>query len=113
MSQLTTHILDISVGLPARDIPVILQHLENQFSWVQIAEGNTDHDGRVKNLLADEVKMQHGTYKLIFNTHEYFEREGIDSFYPFVEVIFNVDSDMHYHVPLLLSPYGYSTYRGS
>lgn len=113
MSQLTTHILDISIGMPAKNVPVVLQVLQNEFHWVQIGEGQTDNDGRIKDLLPDDVKIQHGTYKLIFNTGEYFESEGIDSFYPFVEVMFTVDSDRHYHVPLLLSPYGYSTYRGS
>jgi len=113
LSQLTTHILDISIGMPAKDVPATLKFLQNEFQWVDLAEGKTDSDGRIKNLLGDDVKMEHGTYKLIFNTGEYFEREGIDSFYPVVEVIFRIDSDMHYHVPLLLSPYGFSTYRGS
>lgn len=113
MINLTTHILDISIGMPAKNVPVILQVLQNEFHWVQIGEGQTDNDGRIKNFFTGEVNLGHGTYKLIFNTGEYFESEGIDSFYPFVEVMFVVDSDRHYHVPLLLSPYGYSTYRGS
>lgn len=113
MSQLTTHILDISIGKPARDVPVALHQLVDEFRWIKMAEGSTDSDGRIKNLLPDTQQLEFGVYKLVFHTNEYFEREGIDSFYPSVEVMFNVDSNQHYHVPLLLSPYGFSTYRGS
>jgi len=112
MSQLTTHILDTTKGQPASLVQVKLyQHVGGE--WIKIAGGITNADGRIPNLLADDMLLQFGTYKLNFDTKHYFDAAKIRSFYPMVEIIFEITSIEHYHVPLLLNPFGYSTYRGS
>jgi hydroxyisourate hydrolase len=113
MSQLTTHILDTSIGSPARDVSVILEQYMEQDNWIKIARGNTNGDGRVSNLLPDGKVMDPGMYRLIFETKSYFERQDKKSFYPRITVEFEITDASHYHVPLLLNPFGYSTYRGS
>lgn len=113
MSAITTHILDISTGVPARGVSVTL---ERQISdeWEVVGKGATDADGRLKNLLDSDAALQAGNYRLTFDTGTYFAQKQIESFYPQVTVAFAVrDAAQHYHVPLLLSPFGYSTYRGS
>jgi 5-hydroxyisourate hydrolase len=112
MSQLTTHILDTSTGRPAVGVHVILS-VQRKQKWEEIANGTTNDDGRIPDLLKKAAVMELGTYKLRFETQTYFSRHGIESFYPFVEVSFQITSQEHYHVPLLLNPFGYSTYRGS
>lgn len=112
MSQLTTHILDTTKGRPAAGVTIALFEPAAD-DWREIARGATNADGRIPDLLpADEILVA-GVYKLKFFTQEYFERDGTASFYPFVEICFNVADDSHYHVPLLLNPFGFSTYRGS
>lgn len=109
MKSISTHILDISRGKPAAGVKVVLEFLQTDFS--QIAEGVTDADGRVRDW---QFAMQTGTYRLRFEIADYFAKLSEKCFYPFVEIVFQVDNpDQHYHVPLLLSAYGYSTYRGS
>ena len=113
MSQITTHILDTSRGRPAPGITVKI-HRETNGTWSEFASGVTDSDGRVADLVNSEQVLPAGNYKLCFETGRYFQRAGQASFYPCVEVIFQVAGDgQHYHVPLLLNPFGYSTYRGS
>ena len=112
MSQLTTHILDTTQGRPADGVHVTLYQQEPQ-KWMEIAKGITNNDGRITGLLKKDVVLEHGIYKLKFETQEYFERQTVQTFYPYVEIVFDITSDEHYHVPLLISPYGYSTYRGS
>ena len=113
MSAITTHILDISAGAPARGVPVTLER-ETAEGWEIIGDGVTDDDGRVRDLLEPDAALKTGNYRLIFDTEFYFAREEIEGFYPNVTVAFTVnDASQHYHVPLLLSPFGYSTYRGS
>ncbi len=112
MSQLTTHILDTSKGKPAVGLHLVLCHHKNK-KWIEIAKGTTDNDGRVTDLLKKGAVMELGTYKLLFETQGYFARQSIQTFYPFVEITFLVTTEEHYHVPLLLNPYGYSTYRGT
>ena len=114
MSAITTHILDVSTGSPARGVSVILrQQLENS-AWEIIGKGVTDEDGRVRDLLAPETALEAGNYRLTFETGAYFKEQQIEGFYPEVTVTFIVrNAAQHYHVPLLLSPFGYSTYRGS
>lgn len=111
MSQLTTHILDTSMGKPASGVSVNLFQQE-QDNWNQIASGITNADGRIPDLLKDAL-LATGNYKLLFETKSYFDKQGIQSFYPFVEISFTIADGEHYHVPLLLNPFGYSTYRGS
>jgi 5-hydroxyisourate hydrolase len=111
MSTVTTHVLDTSLGRPATGVPVRLERLaDGQPSLV--AEASTDDDGRVRELGPDGLAP--GTYRVVFDTGAYFARSGRRTFYPQVTIIFLVDAaDGHYHVPLVLSPFAYSTYRGS
>jgi len=112
MSQLTTHILDTSKGKPAPGVTVLL-YRDQEDQWVEISRGKTNDDGRISDLLQKDSVLQRGTYKLRFETKQYFEEQGTKTFYPFVEIIFDIQDKEHYHVPLLLNPFGYSTYRGS
>ena len=113
MSAITTHILDTSIGKPASDVPVKLEFLVGN-SWTEIGGGTTNTDGRVKDLITDSTKFKAGQYRISFAVSDYFTVQEVDSFYPYVEIVFVVrDTDSHYHVPLLLNPFGYSTYRGS
>ena len=113
MSAITTHILDVSAGFPARGVPVVLER-QTSAGWEVIGKGQTDDDGRLRDLLDSDVSLQAGNYRLTFDTESYFRQRQIEGFYPQVMVVFTVrDTLQHYHVPLLLSPYGYSTYRGS
>ncbi|MEP1093762.1 MAG: hydroxyisourate hydrolase [Cyclobacteriaceae bacterium] len=112
MSQITTHVLDTAKGLPAEGIRISLQKpVDND--WENIASGNTNSDGRVANFLPTDQVIQPGVYRILFETGAYFEKEGVAGFYPEVPVIFEIKDTEHYHIPLLLSPFGYSTYRGS
>lgn len=111
--RLSSHILDVSTGLPAPDVKVKLELLDQQKgSWGFVDEKVTDKNGRIKDFLA-ENNSKTGTYKLTFFVSDYFKRTKTDSFYPFIEVVFALKDDKHYHVPITLSPYGYATYRGN
>jgi 5-hydroxyisourate hydrolase len=112
MSAITTHVLDTSRGAPASDMDVVV-HAWQDGGWSQIGAGRTDADGRVAGLLPDGP-AEPGTYRLTFATGEWFAAEKIDGFYPEVTVVFSIhDRITHYHIPLLISPFAYSTYRGS
>lgn len=115
-SPITTHVLDTSRGRPAVGVPVTLSRASpDHASWELLAEAATDADGRVADLLAPG-SLKSGIYRLRFDTATYFAQAGIDSFfYPWAEIVFHVEAhaQSHYHVPLLLNPFGYSTYRGS
>ena len=112
MSPITTHILDTHLGCPARGVPIQLyrrQHDED----VLLAEGTTDDDGRIRDLLP-QGSLQAGIYKMRFDTKAYHSSIGVSGFYPEAVVVFEIEvTDEHYHIPLLLSPFAYSTYRGS
>ncbi len=111
MSQITTHILDISLGKPAAAVGVVLAR-QVDGEWVELGAGHSDADGRVSNLLDSAVILPAGDYKLRFDTGDYYD--DAPGFYPRVEILFRIAGDgQHYHIPLLLSPFGYSTYRGS
>ena len=111
--SISTHVLDTSLGQPAPEIPVVLERQEKR-QWVVVGGGVTDGDGRVRTALTQGTLAPAGIYRLVFETGPYFARRGVNAFYPQVSVIFEAsDAQGHYHVPLLLSPYGYSTYRGS
>jgi len=114
MSTISTHILDTARGAPANGVNVNLQFQNPDDSWTQLAEAWTDEDGRVKPFFLVETHLSAGTYRLVFDTESYFSAQEIEFFYPQVSVVFKIGDDpQHYHVPLLISPYGYSTYRGS
>lgn len=111
MSTVTTHVLDTALGQPAVGVPVRLEQLAPG-GPSPVAQGVTDGDGRVRELGPDGLRP--GTYRVVFDTGAYFARSGRRAFYPEVAVSFLVDrGDAHYHVPLVLSPFAYSTYRGS
>lgn len=113
MSQITTHILDTARGTPAAGVALAL-YQEQSSGWVKLAEGVTDDDGRVGGLLARTEALPAGVYRMHFATADYFGGRGLPVFYPYVDVVFTLDGSAdHYHIPLLLAPYGYSTYRGS
>ena len=113
MSAITTHVLDTMRGLPAPGVPVLLERVTEE-GLVTVANGATDSDGRLRDLLADDHALEVGAYRLSFDTGAYFAATGVEGFYPEVSVVFAVrEAGGHYHVPLLLSPHGYSTYRGS
>ncbi len=113
-SQITTHVLDTTRGTPAVALKVILEVYTSSKEWKELARGETNADGRIMDLLPETTKLSAGTYRLTFLTAAYFRSVGL-------EWILSLHSDCvrteravtHYHVPLLLSPYGYSTYRGS
>jgi 5-hydroxyisourate hydrolase len=114
MSPITTHVLDTAHGRPARGIPVTLEAQDAQGHWLLVGHGATDDDGRLKTLMPPEAQLSEGVYRLTFDTRGYFASTHVEGFYPQVSVVFQVrDASQHYHVPLLLNPYGYSTYRGS
>lgn len=111
-SPLTSHVLDTARGRPAQGLRVTIEHRRDA-GWQQIASGVTNDDGRVPGLLQPDALVP-GDYRATFDTGPWLESQGMDVFYPVVQVAFRIQNpDQHYHIPLLLSPYGYSTYRGS
>ena len=110
MTGITTHVLDTARGRPAAGVPVTLA-VRSGDRWSELARAATDADGRA-TLLADRADAS-GTYRLRFEIGEYFAAQRVDAFYPHVEVVFTIRDDHHHHVPLLVSPFGYTTYRGS
>lgn len=113
MSQITTHVLDTSTGRPAAGVAVVLEVEKSRNEWKELGRGKTDSDGRLRDLLVPGA-LKEGTYRLTFDTGLYFSSRKIEALYPQVCVIFTVQRpNEHYHVPLLLSPFGYTTYRGS
>jgi len=121
MSQITTHVLDTTRGLPAQILPITLfvqsstqGNAESNDGWQELATGLTNGDGRIANLLADDLVLAAGIYRMHFATKAYFESNNEQGFYPHVDIVFELDgSNNHYHIPLLLTAFGYSTYRGS
>ena len=111
MSKITTHILDTSRGRPAANVAVPMALRAGEV-WKELANARTDALGRVGTLLPADMPHAPGTFRLRFDVAEYFRTEGVPAFFPYVEVVFEVHDDSHYHFPLLLSPFGYSTYRG-
>lgn len=111
-SQLTTHALDTSLGRPSKDLTIKLQEQKNN-CWQTICQGVTNEDGRIADLLAPGRRLTYKNYKMVFDTATYFQQNNLTGFYPEVEIQFTVMDDKHYHIPLLINPFGYSTYRGS
>lgn len=113
MSAITTHILDTARGRPATGVAVTLE-MKMVNEWRELAKGVTNSDGRVPQLLPEHNKIKVGVYRMTFETGGYWQANEEVGFYPYVSIVFEIkDPDQHYHVPLLLSPFGYSTYRGS
>ena len=112
MSGITTHVLDTSRGRPAPGVGVTLS-LHKNGEWKELARGATDEDGRCRTL-TPAAPIAPGRYRIVFDTGAYFGAAKVETFYPDVSVVFEVsDGEVHYHVPLLLSPWGFTTYRGS
>jgi 5-hydroxyisourate hydrolase len=109
---ISTHVLDTSIGRPAGAVAVLLDRRSGD-GWERVGEGRTDADGRLRALVADDQRRA-GVYRLTFATGEYLRGRGVEGFWPQVEIVFSVaDPGEHHHVPLLLNPFGYATYRGS
>ncbi|MGE5109196.1 MAG: 2-oxo-4-hydroxy-4-carboxy-5-ureidoimidazoline decarboxylase [Sphingobacteriales bacterium] len=108
-SQITTHVLDTSVGIPGKGITIRLKSASNK----TIAQSVTNADGRIGDLLPSEKSLRPGNYKMVFDTGNYFKANKTKGFYPEIEIQFTVSDNSHYHVPLLINPFGYSTYRGN
>jgi 5-hydroxyisourate hydrolase len=114
MSAITTHVLDTSRGRPASGIPVTLEQQAASGEWTLLGKGATDGNGRLQTLMHELIALTPGAYRLTFHTRAYFAALGLTPFFPVVTVVFDVEpGESHYHVPLLLSPFGYTTYRGS
>jgi 5-hydroxyisourate hydrolase len=112
--MITTHVLDTSLGKPAANVGVTLEQLDSYGAGHVIGQSRTNDDGRARDLVAEDAALESGRYRLTFDVGAYFTATRRESFYPVVTVTFEVrDATQHFHVPLLVSPYGYSTYRGS
>ena len=112
MKSVSTHILDIHRGRPAAGVPVTIER-KSDTGYQVLKNATTDSDGRVKDLIADGA-LESGTYRITFDTSAYYASQNVEGFYPEAVISFVVrDPNSHYHVPLLLSAHGYSTYRGS
>lgn len=112
-NPLSVHVLNLQTGLPSSDVAVVLEQ-NQKGQWVKLNEKVTNENGRIPALYPDNKKLEQGVYRVTFKTGDWFKKHNESSFFPEVPVIFNVDSAVkHYHIPLLLSPYGYSTYRGN
>lgn len=110
----SSHILDITKGKPATNVKIMLSKQNKKGNWVKVDEKMTDEQGRIGDFLKEQKGViQQGIYKLTYYTEPYFKKMGQESFYPFIEVVFELKDNSHYHVPITLSPYGYSTYRGN
>ena len=114
MSGITTHVLDVSIGKSAADIQVKLDRKTSDGKWEPVGSQKTDADGRARELFPDGEPLSTAVHRLTFEVGLYFTERKVESFYQEVTIAFRVtDAAEHYHVPLLLSPFGYSTYRGS
>jgi 5-hydroxyisourate hydrolase len=116
MKRISTHVLDLALGKPASDVPVRFEKQERQepSGWRVLVLERTDRDGRCNQLLPRGEALSAGTYRLTFDTATYYAAQKTDVLYPVVEVTFQVrDGETQFHIPLLLSPNGYTTYRGS
>jgi 5-hydroxyisourate hydrolase len=114
MKRISTHILDLVRGKPAADVPVRLERQDSSGDWRLLNSTPTDQEGRCPQLLPESDDLSAGVYRLTFDTASYFALQKIAALYPVVEVTFRVQQgELHFHIPLLLSPNGYTTYRGS
>jgi len=112
-NPLSVHVLDLQTGEPTAGVAVTLEQRGGK-DWRQLATGTTDNEGRVRELFPAGQALVKGEYRIVFNTGDHYARIGKPGFFPRVPVEFTVDdTTRHYHIPLLLSPFGYSTYRGN
>jgi 5-hydroxyisourate hydrolase len=114
INRISTHVLDTALGKPAARVPVQLEHRAKDGRWLTLGSFNTDDDGRCAQMLAKSQSVEAGRYRLVFDTATYYAEQNVLGLYPVVEITFEVrKGESHYHIPLLLSPNGYTTYRGS
>jgi 5-hydroxyisourate hydrolase len=114
ISRISTHVLDTALGKPAARVPVRLEHREKGGGWTTLGSSITDADGRCGQLLGESQSVAEGVYRLIFDAAAYYAAQNVQGLYPVVEITFAVrEDDSQLHIPLLLSPNGYTTYRGS
>jgi 5-hydroxyisourate hydrolase len=114
MNRISTHVLDTSRGKPAKDVPVKLERQNKPGEWTPIFSARTDGDGRCAQLLPENETLTPSIYRLSFDTAAYYAAQNIEALHPQVEITFQVrEGESHFHLPLLLSPHGYTTYRGS
>jgi 5-hydroxyisourate hydrolase len=114
MKRISTHILDLVRGTPAADVPLRLEKQNPSGDWRLLTSARTDQDGRCSQLLPEGADLSAGVYRLIFDTGSYFQAQNVCALYPLVEVRFRAqEGEPHFHLPLLLSPNGYTTYRGT
>ncbi len=120
MSPITTHVLDTSAGKPAAGVAVKLEISDTaagasgSSGWQSLAQSTTNSDGRVADLLPADQGLKTGTYRLTFEIENYFKNQKKETFYPYAQIVFKItDPKAHYHVPLLISAFGFTTYRGS
>ena len=114
MNRISTHVLDTALGKPAAAVPVRLERLEKAGNWRHLGSSETDKDGRCQQLLPAPHILLEGVYRLVFEAKSYFAAQHTAALYPMVEITFEVRSgETHFHIPLLLSPNGYTTYRGT
>lgn len=114
MKRISTHVLDVAQGKPAKDVPVRLERREAAGEWARLNSSHTDNDGRCAQLLPEGEALPAGLYRLAFDTASYQRSQNVEGLYPVVEITFQVrEGDTQFHIPLLLSPHGYTTYRGS
>ncbi|CAO3647812.1 unnamed protein product [Cunninghamella echinulata] len=112
-SPITCHVLVASSGTPGKGVNVKIEKLDNS-TFTTLSTAQTNDDGRCPTLLPQGYKAEKGVYRVTFETQEYFKKIGQECFYPYVQIIFELaNPEQHYHIPLLLSPYSYTTYRGS
>jgi len=114
MTRISTHVLDVTQGKPAREVAVRLDRQGSKGEWVTLSSSRTDADGRCNQLLPDHDALGAGLYRLAFDTAGYYLAQKVTGFYPVVEITFQVrEGESQFHIPLLLNPYGFATYRGS
>jgi 5-hydroxyisourate hydrolase len=114
MKRISTHVLDTAQGKPAQHVPVRLERQENSGDWRLVGSARTDADGRCSQLLPEGEALSAGTYRLTFDTASHYAAQKLEGLYPLVQITFAVkQGDESLHIPLLLSPHGYTTYRGS
>lgn len=114
MTRISTHVLDVALGKPAANVPVRLERRNSSGDWVALSSQQTGADGRCPQWLLPQEPVSPGHYRLHFDTAAYFEAQQTATLYPYIEIVFQVtEGQSEFHLPLLLSPHGYTTYRGS
>jgi len=114
INRISTHVLDTALGKPAARVPVRLDQREKDGRWLTLGSFNTDADGRCVQMLGESQPLAEGLYRLVFDTGSYYAAQNVPGLYPVVEITFQIrKGEFQFHIPLLLSPNGYTTYRGS